>query len=57
MYFGKSFLVAAVAGTAIAATPPGFLPAAGRDLQLAFCDNLAVDGVDVPQDGQWCVFS
>lgn len=57
MFFAKSLLIASVAGTALASTPAGFEPASDKDLQLAFCDNLAIDGVNIAQEGMSASFS
>lgn len=51
MFVSSSIAALVAAGTVLAATPPGFEPSSREDLQVAFCDNLAVNGVEIQQDG------
>jgi len=52
MLFSSSLTVLVAAGTVLGATPPGFEPATSNDLQVYFCDNIATDGAELPQDGK-----
>lgn len=45
------FTAVALAGAAIAFTPPGFQPESKSDLAVAFGNTLAINGVDVPKAG------
>lgn len=51
MFVASSIAALVAAGTVLAATPPGFEPASREDLQVTFCDNVAVNGNEVPQNG------
>jgi phosphatidylethanolamine-binding protein len=52
MFICSSLIAFVFVSKGLAATPPGFEPTSSQDLQVAFCDNLAVDGADIPQEGK-----
>jgi len=49
--FTSSVLAVALAGAAMAVTPPDFEPSSNKDLAVAFNGNLAMNGMVVSKAG------
>lgn len=50
--FSSSIVAVALAGAAIAITPPGFQPSSTKDMTVAFGNVLAINGKNMLKSGK-----